>query len=226
MEIERVYRNLSWNGVHLRIIAAMSLGNLKRAEVTPSKNIFHPFDLKVILKGDETPKEEGGARGIDCRLDHGRVSFLTFHRCTRKRCTLPAPRPKNAASKDAYYREVSESVFQSHVIQCARENGFVLPPVDPASKTRHRRQLFTLVYHTYSSLRSAPGFPDLVMVHPETGRTIIAELKAEGKYPTPEQRRWLDAFRKNPGLEVYVWRPSQMQEIAKILGGRDSRLFV
>jgi hypothetical protein len=129
---------------------------------------------------------------------------------------------------DPYYRQMKESVLQSRVVQLARDNGFVLPPVDPdapASK-RHRRRPFVLCYHTYSSVRSVPGFPDLVIVHPNTGRTIVAELKREGAYPTPEQRRWLDAFRLNPAIEVYVWRPSDLPAIAEDLGGAASRLPV
>ncbi len=125
---------------------------------------------------------------------------------------------------DAYYRQMSEAVFQAHVIQCAVENGFVLPPIDPTSKKITRRRRFPLVYHTYSSRRSVPGFPDLVMVHPESGRTIFAELKKEGAYPSPEQRRWLDALKKNAGVEVYVWRPSDMESVREVLGGFDPRL--
>jgi hypothetical protein len=64
-----------------------------------------------------------------------------------------------------------------------------------------------LVYHTHDSRHSAAGFPDLVLVKPP--RLIFAELKAEGKNPTPEQEVWLRALEKLwPHVEVQVWRPS------------------
>jgi len=72
------------------------------------------------------------------------------------------------------------------------------------------------VYHTWLSVRSAAGFPDLVLAKP--GRPLIlAELKTERGKLTPAQQAWLDLLQQVPGVEVYVWRPSQLEEIAKIL---------
>ena len=60
-------------------------------------------------------------------------------------------------------------------------------------------------YHTFDSRRSAPGFPDLVMVRPP--RVLVFELKREGAYPTATQRDWLAALGACPGVESGVWRP-------------------
>jgi len=81
------------------------------------------------------------------------------------------------------------------------------------------RQLGWLVYHTFDSRRSAAGWPDLVCVHEETGRMIVAELKRDGKKPTEEQRRWLVALAGVPGIECYVWHPSEWEsgEIVEML---------
>lgn len=118
-----------------------------------------------------------------------------------------------------------ESVFQAHVIQCAVENGFVLPPIDPKSKKITRRRRFVMVFHPYDSRKSVgQGYPDLTLCHPETGRILFVELKKEGAYPTPEQRRWLEALRKNECVEVYCWRPSDMEALREVLGGYDPRL--
>jgi hypothetical protein len=61
------------------------------------------------------------------------------------------------------------------------------------------------VYHTYDSRRSAPGFPDLVLIRPP--RMIVAELKTEKGRLSDWQRIWLDMFERVPVVEVYVWRP-------------------
>ena len=63
-----------------------------------------------------------------------------------------------------------------------------------------------LVYHTNDSRRSDKGFPDLVFVHPRTGRHVYAELKSAKGRIRPEQQQWIDAL-THGGCEVYVWRP-------------------
>ena len=69
-------------------------------------------------------------------------------------------------------------------------------------------------YHTYDSRRSNPGFPDVVMLRGE--RLIVAELKMQKKHPSDDQKRWLEKF-KLTGVEVYLWRPSDIREIEEIL---------
>jgi len=59
-----------------------------------------------------------------------------------------------------------------------------------------------------------PGFPDLVLVKEK--RLIFAELKKEVGRTTPEQDSWLAAL-KATGVEVYIWRPSQLPEVVQIL---------
>lgn len=95
-----------------------------------------------------------------------------------------------------------------------------------------------LAYHTHDSRRSAAGFPDLVLVRaPEL---IVAELKSAAGTTSPAQEAWLEQLRlvasattkaadalareadrvleqpeaiPLPALEVYVWRPHQLEEI-------------
>ena len=72
------------------------------------------------------------------------------------------------------------------------------------------------------------GFPDVVMV--KSPRLIFAELKSEKGKLTPEQEEWLDglgscgdAVRQlghlvdKEGVEVYLWRPSDLDNIIDIL---------
>jgi hypothetical protein len=70
-------------------------------------------------------------------------------------------------------------------------------------------------YHTWLAKHSSAGFPDEVLVRPP--RLLFVELKAERGTLRPDQEAWLEALRAVPGVEVYVWRPSDMDEIAKVL---------
>ena len=84
-------------------------------------------------------------------------------------------------------------------------------------------------YHTYRSTRSPAGFPDLTLVR--GARLIFAELKSDsgtltkGKWTTlaSGQRKWTDGQYEwlqalsMTSAETYVWRPSQLQEIADLL---------
>lgn len=73
-------------------------------------------------------------------------------------------------------------------------------------------------YHPWISVKSTEGYPDCTMVHVKKGRLIFAELKAEGKEPTEKQQEWLDDLRlTSTRWEVYVWHPSDMDEIWEVL---------
>lgn len=58
------------------------------------------------------------------------------------------------------------------------------------------------------------GFPDLVAVRGR--RTVYIELKRETGRVTADQQRWHDALRR-AGNEVYVWRPSDVNDAKDIL---------
>jgi hypothetical protein len=70
------------------------------------------------------------------------------------------------------------------------------------------------VYHTWLSIRSEPGFPDLVLVRPP--RLVFAELKSEKGELTPSQQAWLEDLGATKA-EVYVWRPSDWDQIVSTL---------
>lgn len=108
------------------------------------------------------------------------------------------PAPAEATREDLL-RFQSEAVFQSHVTTFAKQLGW-------------------MVYHTHNSQRSEAGFPDLVMVRDE--RVVVAELKKVTGKVTPDQQKWLDAFRRIEHLResVFVWRPTDWPEIEATLG--------
>lgn len=69
-------------------------------------------------------------------------------------------------------------------------------------------------YHTWISLHSTGGFPDLVLVR--RPRVVFAELKSERTKVTPAQQAWLDEL-KACGQEVFLWRPSDWDVLARVL---------
>ena len=78
---------------------------------------------------------------------------------------------------------------------------------------------------TFNSRGSAHGFPDRTLARE---RIIFAELKREltgrksedaNRQPSPAQIEWLDQLAA-AGAEVYLWRPSDLEEAARVLSGR------
>jgi len=76
-----------------------------------------------------------------------------------------------------------------------------------------------MVYHVleqkHYARRTSKGFPDLLLLR--RNRVIVVECKSERGRVTSQQQEWLDEFRTIPGLEVYVWRPSDLDQIEEIL---------
>ena len=94
--------------------------------------------------------------------------------------------------------QITEKEFQSRVVKFAR-------------------LLNWAVYHTYDSRRSAPGFPDLVLVK---DRVLYRELKTEKGKLTDHQKVWAASLH-GAGADYSVWRPSQLKAIyAELMGGK------
>lgn len=85
-------------------------------------------------------------------------------------------------------------------------------------------------YHSYLSIRSTKGYPDLCLVR--APRVIFAELKRHGGKPTEArlvrdkrgfprwiegQKEWLLELHNCPGVETYVWWPEDIKDIMQIL---------
>lgn len=90
---------------------------------------------------------------------------------------------------------MTEKQFQSHIVQFAKMRGW-------------------LVYHTYDSRRSEPGFPDLVLVRGK--RVLFRELKTNKGRLTFHQIKWGKQLR-DADSDYDVWRPSMMKDIHKEL---------
>ncbi len=94
------------------------------------------------------------------------------------------------------------------------------PPVTERDWQRQVLDLADLLgwkcYHTWLSARSCPGFPDLVLVR--SGRILFAELKSARGKVTPAQEEWLQILGTVENVEVYVWRPDDLEDVARTLG--------
>lgn len=107
-------------------------------------------------------------------------------------------------------RAVTEATWQSTVLQIARLNGwrwYHAPDNRPVTARSGRRYV--------QNVRA--GFPDLVLVRGP--RLIFAELKRETGRVEVEQQEWLDDLAR-ASAEVYVWRPSDMDDVVATLARR------
>jgi hypothetical protein len=130
----------------------------------------------------------------------------------RKRRTLPAGASEAEQAVFSTWREVD---LLNYVLRTARLLGY-------------------RSYHTAYSIKSTAGFPDVALVSGRRRRTVYAELKKEGLWPTvgrvrPQTGRWIEGQTdwlrdlQDAGNEVYLWWPSDAQDIARILDDRGPR---
>ena len=103
-----------------------------------------------------------------------------------------------------------------------------LPALSERDFSLQVEDLFKIFHWRYSHFRPAQtakgwrtsitgykGFPDYVAAKGK--RIIFAELKSEIGKLTPDQEDWIALLKLCPGVEVYVWKPNDLQEIANIL---------
>ena len=96
---------------------------------------------------------------------------------------------------------------------CETEKGFQAAVIALAQRTGW------LTYHTWRSIHSPAGFPDLVLCRPP--RLIFAELKSATGKVTASQQQWLAVLGQVAGeVEAYLWRPADFDEIVTLLQRR------
>jgi hypothetical protein len=70
-------------------------------------------------------------------------------------------------------------------------------------------------HHEVDSRKSKRGLPDLIAVR--RPRLIFAELKSARGVLTQDQVEWIKQLTDVQGIEVYYWKPSDMDEIEMVL---------
>ena len=108
--------------------------------------------------------------------------------------------------------KMSEDELKKGVIQGAEWTGWRAYHVLRVDKTLPK-------YNT-----TAPGFPDVFLVHPERMQICIPELKNNVRYPTKTQREWAQAIamaaRIAPeNVHHCLWRPRHYDDILRYLQG-------
>lgn len=129
------------------------------------------------------------------KAEEAELERLALERgATVTRAELPAPVAYPAPEENRL--AWSEKKFQAEVVKLAEGLGW-------------------LTYHTWMSIRSRAGFPDLVLVRHD--RLVFAELKKQkGKKPTKAQTQWREAL-VAAGVAAYLWRPADWESIVEVL---------
>lgn len=109
---------------------------------------------------------------------------------------------KRLTEEELVLRSISEREWQSHVCKIADLKGwrYYHPPDNRPVNGRIQKVV--------------SGFPDLCLI--KNNRMIFAELKRERGIVSEQQEDWIQAI-KNCGIEVYVWRPSDLHDLVAIL---------
>jgi hypothetical protein len=100
-------------------------------------------------------------------------------------------------------KTITERIFQDQVRTLALMNGWQFFHPSPG-------QVRPGVWRS-----DGKGYPDVTLAHESRG-LIFAELKLDKGKASPEQLAWLKALA--PYAEVYIWRPADLDDIAKRLG--------
>lgn len=100
-----------------------------------------------------------------------------------------------------------EAAFQSQVVQLAHTYGWLVQHTRPAKQGDR----------WLTPIQGDAGFPDLVLVHHKRG-IIFAELKSPSGPVSDAQYQWGRTI-KEAGGEWKLWRPKDLEAIARRLGG-------
>jgi len=92
----------------------------------------------------------------------------------------------------------SEDDYLDKILDTALRNQWMAVHFIPAIVASGRR---------ITPFKGLRGFPDLVLAR--EGEVLIPEIKKDGQYPKPDQRRWLHHL----GDLGRVWRPSDWNDV-------------
>ena len=122
---------------------------------------------------------------------------------------------------------MSERQFTDAVIGAAKRLGWLVHHDAQSAQVQQVRTARGLKW-VRRKANAEPGFPDLVLLHPERRRLIFAELKRDlgprgggaDVMPSPEQAMWLAGLGgvASGPVTVALWRPVDLDAIYATLG--------
>ena len=96
---------------------------------------------------------------------------------------------------------LTEAAWSARVTDTAKLFGWRFAHFRPARTAKGWR----------TAMQGDRGFPDLCLLRPP--RLILAELKSDTGRVNAEQSDWIAELTSVPGIEVYIWRPSDWESI-------------
>lgn len=99
---------------------------------------------------------------------------------------------------------ITEAAFQKLVITAAKAAGWRVAHVERAQRRPGKWTTPTTA-----------GLPDLILLRPP--QLVFLELKKEKGDPTPAQTEWVAGLQACPGVEAFIVRPSDTDEILALL---------
>jgi VRR-NUC domain len=113
---------------------------------------------------------------------------------------------RSLTQRERLLRTITEKEWTTTVIEVAKLNRWLV---------HHSRTAIMQSGRWATPLAGNTGLPDLIMLKPP--HQIVAELKTETGVLTDEQIRWLKAFAAVPGVRAFVWRPSDLDTVWRVL---------
>ncbi len=112
-------------------------------------------------------------------------------------------------AEDRHLRSITEENWRATVEDLAERHGWKHYHPPRAGVRRGTRW-------TASAAGTTTGFPDLTLV--KDGSLIFVELKSETGKLSDAQLDWLREL-GDTGATTYVWRPSDLPKVMRVLGG-------
>ena len=113
----------------------------------------------------------------------------------------PLPRYAQAVMKQ------SEADFQKTLIDLLHCYGYRVAHFRPAKTDKGWRTPVSA---------DGSGWPDLFVVHPDSGNAFAVECKSDTGKLSPEQENWIEWLRAC-GIRTFVWMPKMWPEIGEIV---------
>ena len=111
---------------------------------------------------------------------------------------------RRARGKDDL-RDLVEDEYQAWIEVMARRRGWALQ--------FHVRR--AQVKGAWITNTSSPGVPDLWLVRGD--RLVVLEVKSQRVTPSPEQLVWVAALQRVPGVDAYIVKPSDADDVLALL---------